>query len=484
MRVINQYLENSHKCTDIKARDQNDGTAYFFRAYFYFNKVRRYGDVPYYDQVLASDDKEALHKPRDSREYVMGRVMDDFDRAIDLLPDTKDVARVTKWSALAFKARAALYEGTFRKYHGLENPEKYLTLAAEAAEVFIDNSGYTLYSEGNEPYRDLFCSDKAKREEVVLAKIYNFSGLNLSHSIPQNITNLRQGFTNRFVNHYLTKDGNFFSSVPGYANMEYVDEVKNRDPRLAQTILCPGYIQKGQIKVSPNKLNSMTGYQPIKFVAEVEHDGASKATSDFPLMRAAEVYLIFAEAKAELGTLSQGDLDKSVNKIRKRAKMKDLILTEANANIDPLMIEYYPNVNTGSNKGVILEIRRERTIELVMEGERMWDMFRWKEGAQMVNEIKPYLGIKLAVGLYDMDGDGINDLEIYETDPVSNAPTKLKVGDRLDIDENSGRMLACKTIISTWNEARDYLWPIPADQRVLTQGALTQNPGYEDGLEF
>ena len=480
LRHINYFLQHSSNCDDETARSQYNGVAQFFRAYFYFVKVRRYGDVPWYDQVLGSEDQELLAKARDSREFVMDRVLKDFEDAATSLPtkstDTRNT-RVTKWAALAFASQAALYEGTYRKYHGLDNYEKYLEIAASTAKQFIDESGFSLYKEGTEPYRDMFCADNAKTTEVVLARAYNFEGLQLSHSVQFSIANLQMGFTRRFMNHYLMTDGTRFTDKQGYETMFYTEEVKDRDPRLQQTVLCPNYIQKGETTVTANDLTAYCGYRPIKFVGTKDHDGAAKSTSDWPLMRAAEVYLNYAEAKAELGTLKQEDLDISINKIRERAKMPDLILTDANNNPDPYLGTCYPNVEQGANKGVILEIRRERTIELVMEGLRQWDLFRWKEGKQMFNQYIPYYGIYIpGVGTYDMDGDGKPDLEIYETTATSQCDNKKKLDK--DIYLSNG------TYGNDWKEERDYLWPIPADQRVLTQGILTQNPGWEDGLSY
>lgn len=486
LRAINYYLQHSVNCTDETARNQYDGVAYFFRAYFYFVKVRRYGDVPWYDQVLGSKDDVLLKKARDDREFVMDKVMEDFDKAIELLSQTKSISRVTKWTALAFKSRAALYEGSFRKYHGMANYDKYFIQAADAANQFITSSGYTLYNEGNEPYRDLFCSDVAKSAEVVLARIYNFTGLNIPTSVQFNILNDRLGFTRRFMNHYLMTDGSRFTDKPDYQTMFYTNEVKLRDARMAQTVLCPGYIQKGSTSVTRNTLLSSTGYQPIKFVATAEQNGSSKGTADWPLMRTAEVYLNFAEAKAELGTLTQNDLNLSINKIRTRAKLPALNMTTANANPDSFLLACYPNVAQSTYTGVILEIRRERTVELVMEGNRQWDMLRWKEGGQMVNTPNPYYGCYIPnPGLYDMDGDGTNDLEVYTTAPTSSLATRLLIGTDIVLsNETSGYIIAFPTIVCTWNEERDYLWPIPADQRVLTSGLLTQNPGWTDSTNF
>lgn len=491
LRHINYFLQHSSNCDDETARNQYNGVAQFFRAYFYFVKVRRYGDVPWYDQVLGSEDQELLVKARDSREFVMNQVLKDFQDAATSLPtkstETRNT-RVTKWAALAFASQAALYEGTYRKYHGLDNYEKYLEIAASTARQFIDESGFSLYKEGTEPYRDMFCADNAKTTEVVLARAYNFEGLQLSHSVQFSIANLQMGFTRRFMNHYLMADGTRFTDKQGYETMFYTDEVKNRDPRLQQTVLCPNYIQKGETTVTANDLTAYCGYRPIKFVGTKDHDGAAKSTSDWPLMRAAEVYLNYAEAKAELGTLKQEDLDISINKIRERAKMPDLNLTDANSNPDPYLAACYPNVEQGTNKGVILEIRRERTIELVMEGLRQWDLFRWKEGKQMFNHYVPYYGIYVpGVGTYDMDGDGKPDLEIYETTATSQCDNKKKLDKDIYLSNGtSGYIIGFPKVTygKDWTEERDYLWPIPADQRVLTQGILTQNPGWEDGLSY
>ena len=491
LRHINYFLQHSSNCDDETARNQYNGVAQFFRAYFYFVKVRRYGDVPWYDQVLGSEDQELLVKARDSREFVMNQVLKDFQDAATSLPtkstETRNT-RVTKWAALAFASQAALYEGTYRKYHGLDNYEKYLEIAASTARQFIDESGFSLYKEGTEPYRDMFCADNAKTTEVVLARAYNFEGLQLSHSVQFSIANLQMGFTRRFMNHYLMADGTRFTDKQGYETMFYTDEVKNRDPRLQQTVLCPNYIQKGETTVTANDLTAYCGYRPIKFVGTKDHDGAAKSTSDWPLMRAAEVYLNYAEAKAELGTLKQEDLDISINKIRERAKMPDLNLTDANSNPDPYLAACYPNVEQGTNKGVILEIRRERTIELVMEGLRQWDLFRWKEGKQMFNHYVPNYGIYVpGVGTYDMDGDGKPDLEIYETTATSQCDNKKKLDKDIYLSNGtSGYIIGFPKVTygKDWKEERDYLWPIPADQRVLTQGILTQNPGWEDGLSY
>ena len=487
LRKINYYLANSHNCTDEAVRTKYDGVAYFFRAYFYYEKVLRYGDVPWYEQVIGSEEEELLKKPREDRGIIMDHVMNDLKNAIEMLPREKDVARVTRWSALALKSRIALYEGTWRKYRNLPDADKYLQLAADAASTFISESGYSLYKEGTEPYRDLFCSDDAKQEEVILARIYNFEGLNLSHNVQFNIRNSAAGFTRRFMNHYLMADGSRFTEKEGHETMSYTEETAGRDPRMAQTVLCPGYIAKGEESVTANDMTAMTGYEPIKFVSTAAHSGASKGTSDWPLFRTAEVYLNYAEAKAELGTLTQADIDLSIKKLRDRVGMPNLDMDHANANPDPYLSAPetgYPNV-TGPNKGVLLEIRRERTIELLQEGHRYYDLIRWKEGKAFT---QPLLGLYIpSKGEYDLDGDGTPDIYLKtkgET-PSTKAPLIMEIDQDIFLSEGDhGYISPHKKNPGEWNEARDYYYPIPTDDRSLTGGALTQNPGWNDGLDF
>lgn len=496
LREINYLLEHLDQCTDRGVALKYEAVARFFRAYFYFVKVRAYGDVPYYDHVLASNDPD-LFRARDDRGYVMDKVLEDFDFAAKNLPSswgTKST-RVTKWAALAYASRAALFEGTFRRYHSAtlfknddknaEKAEKYLRIAADCAAEFIASAPYSLYNTGDEPYRDLFWADDAKTTEVVLCRRYD-AGAGVTHSVPQSINFGRTSLTRGFINHYLMADGSRFTDKKDYDKMFYTEVAKNRDPRMAQTVLCPGYKMVGASTVTKSKLYSHTGYEPIKFLSTAAKANPGAGTSDWICMRAAEVYLNYAEALAELGTLTQNDLDISVNRIRKRAGMPDLKMADANANPDPYLVDYYKNVTKSANTGVILEIRRERTVELVMEPPyRSWDLFRWKEAKLALNTVRPWEGVYIpGDGTYDMDGDGKDDLEIYSDTPKSTCETKLKIGSDIIVNKNGYIEGYSENKYGTnWDDERDYLWPIPASQRVLNHN-LTQNPGYQDGLSF
>jgi len=230
LRDINFFLQYSSNCTDDRVRLEYEGLARFFRAYFYFDKVRYYGDVPWVDRPLASDDQE-LYKGRDSREFVMQKVIGDLDFAIANLPAERQVYRVTRWTALALKSRACLFEGTFRKYHGLQGWESYLEVCADASKRFIDESGYAIYDSGTTPYLGLFSSLKAINTEIVLARAYN-TDIGLKHDVNGYLTSItmgRPGLLKNIANMYLMKDGTPFTSQPGWETMQLPDARRNSD---------------------------------------------------------------------------------------------------------------------------------------------------------------------------------------------------------------------------------------------------------------
>lgn len=503
LRRINTLLEYADQCDDKDAVTHYTALARFFRAYFYFEKVKRFGDVPWYDVQLGSAD-EALYNPRDSRELIMTKMIEDIDFAINELPKEVSTYRVNRWAALALKAQFCLYEGTYRKYHdvqidGANDYTYYLDLAAKAAGEVINQGPYKLYSTGNpdSDYMMLFAQENASPDEYILAIKFDY-GLAIHHNataftlVP---TQGRPGYTRKMVNMYLMKDGSRFTDRTGWQEESFVEETKDRDPRLAQSIRTPGYTRIGKTEVlAPDFGCSVTGYQPIKFVQNPDDSGGNvdrndRSTCDIPVYRLAEVMLNYAEAKAELGTLTQDDLDISINKIRDRVDMPDLKLAEANANPDWYLLssEYgFSNVS-GANQGVILEIRRERAIEMIQEGTRYEDLVRWKAGPCLDQALT---GMYFpGAGQYDLTGDGKTDLILY-----NEGSAKPEAGDGVYVYQIGTEILLSggtrgyvsyhKNIERTpYNEERDYLYPIPINERSLNPN-LTQNPGWNDGLSF
>src|SRR5690606_30491832 len=371
LRNINFFLQNYHRASiDASIKNHYAGVARFFRAWFYFEKMKRFGNVPWYSLPLETNSLE-LYKGRDSRVLITDSIIADLDFAIEHLNTTKNVSRVNKWTALALKSRVCLFEGTFRKYHtylSLEGTHSaLLEQAAEAAESIIDGNQYKLYSTNNPQldYLNLFSADQAKTDEVIFAEIYDTELMKFhaaNHIFNVATTGGGVGLTKDLVDSYLMIDGRPFSTVTGSAEFTFYEETRNRDPRLAQTMRTPGYRRIGGSQtLLPDFSTAPTGYQVIKFVSGVDQDAYNTNSNDVPLFRYAEVLLNYAEAKAELGDFTQSDANRSINLIRKRAGLPDLHVHAILP--DPLLRAQYPNIDDK-----LLEVRRERRVELVMEG--------------------------------------------------------------------------------------------------------------------
>ena len=508
---INYFLEHSSNCQDEAVREKYNGVAYFFRAYFYYKMVRQYGDMPWYDYVIGSADAASLNKPRDPRGYLMMKVLEDCDKAYERLPEAwaaGPLFHVSKNAAMALKARAALFEGTFRKYHAgtpyVPNDEEtydgktvssqwFLEQAVEAAKTIMGKKSlYTGNTMGlapiakNASYREFFVLEDADPNETILGRAYRSDeAVTVRHGIQFDMKNGKRSATQRFVNHYLKKDGTAYTETE-LATMEFSAQFQNRDPRLAQTIHGPNYVAVAETAHETlDWERTLNGYRVIKYISDASHEGATTSTSDFALFRYAEVLLNYAEAKAELGTLTDADVAATIDLIRDRVGMAKM--GKVPTTVDPVMEKYYPNAK-GAQKAAILEIRRERTVELCFEGFRQWDLLRWKEGKWLTPaSTKGFQGIYLpGLGEYDLDKDGKIDICVYQgTKPSTTAPSSnvLEIGKNWTLTEGTkGNLTYYASENYTWDEGKDYLWPIPEDQRQITNGALSQNPGWSDGL--
>lgn len=411
IRKYNFLLENVHKVKGEAAKINHFvGITRMFRAIDYYDKVKKYNAVPWYSRTLNVNDEDLLYKPQDERTLVVDSIMADLAFAAEHVETGVSKTRITKATALAMQARIALHEGTFRKYHTeleLSDGNKYLEVAAKACEEILKMSGYSL----NPVYGDLFnTSDLSKNPEVILFRDYD-----LGKEIFNNtkiVFDYSYGLSQDLMDSYLYIDekgqAKPFTSLTDYRTKSYTEIFENRDPRLKASVCYPGYIKGGETKpylITPDR----GGYIQSKY-APTSIDQWSWATSyiDIPLIRLAEIYLIYAEAKAELGTLTQSDLDNTVNKLRERVGMPTLNIAQANATIDPVLAEQYPNV--ASNKGIIYELRRERRVELACEGFRFDDVNRWKVGKLFAKQMEGFY--VPALGPLDVTGDGVPDIAI------------------------------------------------------------------------
>ncbi|MDE7127123.1 MAG: RagB/SusD family nutrient uptake outer membrane protein, partial [Bacteroidales bacterium] len=344
LRKINTMLGNMYRCDDQEVVKKYTGLAKFFRARFYFEKVKRFGDVPWYDRELGSTDPD-LYKPRDSREFVITKMIEDIDEAIEALPYDVSLYRVNRWAALMLKAQFCLYEGSYRKYHAVEldghGPEYYFDLAAKAAEEVMNSGVYRLAPD----YGKLFRQPDADPGEYILAINMN-QAIGCGHSATAKacmVTGGSYGFSKKFIDSFLMKDGSRFTDKEGWDTMQFVDEVKDRDPRLGAIIRMPNHVRSNAngTYIGPQLPLTSTGFHFDKFVMDAEYVIAERADmsfNDIPVYRLGEAYLIFAEAKAEIGTLTQDDVDNSINILRARAGMPDMKLSELT--VDPYMISY------------------------------------------------------------------------------------------------------------------------------------------------
>lgn len=483
LRNINFLLANYDNNEELDQDVQNHyaGIARFFRAWFYFQKVQRFGDVPWYDQPLDNGDEDLLFAARDSRAVVVDNILSDLDFAIANVRENTPSMTVNKWCALALKARVALHEGTYQKYHGMGDGRQYLQQAVSAAQELMNSGQFALYSTGapDKDYQELFLFEDANTTEIILARVYD-AGLEAFHRGTNEFissTLSAPGLTKSLVNTYLMADGTPFTAQMGYDTMTFYTETQGRDPRLAQTIRTPGYTRLGEDQILvPDFNNARTGYQVIKYVLDAYYDiNYNVSTNDLPVFRYAEVLLNYAEAKAELGELTQADLDNSVNLIRARAGMPAMDL--AGLTVDPVLEARYNNVE-GSLKAAILEIRRERRVELALEGFRYQDLMRWRAGHLLA---ETFHGMYIPhTGEIDLDRNGTIDVVLTEQIPDDKLPNVQywKLGEVFVLSEgDKGFINVHPTITKTFDPNKHYLFPLPRTELLLNP-KLEQNPGW------
>lgn len=483
LRDVNFFLENYDRSADIEqeVKDHYAGIARFFRAWFYFDRVKRFGDVPFYNETIDNTETDLLYKGRDPRAQVIDSVIADLEFAEANVDEITPDNTIDRWSALALLSRVALYEGAYRKYNNMNDASTFYQKAIDAARTIMEEGDFALYSTGNpeNDYQDLFLMDEANQTEVILARVYsdNFNIWHTANGTYTTGTLLAPGLTKSLVNTYLMADGSRFTDISGYETMSFVDETQNRDPRLAQTIRTPGYTRIGEsTPLPPNFDNARTGYQNIKFVMSTAYDGYQTNVNDLPIFRYAEVLLNYAEAKAELGELTQADLDASINLIRERAGMPDMTLSAIT--VDPVLDDRYNNVS-GDQKAAILEIRRERRVELAIEGFRYDDLMRWRVGHLMA---EPFKGIYLpSTGKIDVDGDGTEDIALVDAIPDEQESIQyLIIGNDFSLENgSSGQIVMYPNLEKEFVDPKHYLFPLPRTELLLNEN-LSQNPGWEE----
>lgn len=498
LRQINYFIENcNNPAVPVAIRKNYLGIARYFRAYFYMEKVKRFGDVPWINKALNADDP-TLTGGRDKRAMVMDSVLADLDYACANIQATNDPSRttITKWVAYAYKSRVCLFEGTFRKYHtdlGLTaTADRWLNEAVSAADQIMKNGGFSVNTNGGPgaSYRQVFTSNAPNSQEVLQAAVADASLGILNEANwwwTSGTYGAKASFTRTFINTYLKLDGTPFTNDPAYRTTLFKDEVKNRDLRLKQTIRLGDYkrLRNGQPVPAPPVFSyTFTGYQPIKWTLDDESlDAGALNTNAVSLFRYAEVLLNFAEAKAELGTLTNAEWAATIGALRTRAGITGGLAAKPTVVDQYLVDNYFPGITDAT----LLEIRRERGIELSLEGFRFSDLLRWKRGPLMEQEWNGFYVPSLNTPM-DLNEDGIQDVAFYQGTPGSvSGVTYVNVSPRIGTanainsqllkNGTSGELIWMNEVPRKWDD-RNYYYPIPLAD-LQRNPNLKQNPGWQ-----
>ncbi|HWK05036.1 MAG TPA: RagB/SusD family nutrient uptake outer membrane protein [Puia sp.] len=483
IRSTNILLSKAAAYTGSGDISQYVSEAYFFRANAYFNLLKYFGGVPLVTTVLDVN-SAALTGPRNSRYEVVTQILSDLDNAIAHLPSEQsipatDKGRISKWAAEAFKAQVELYEATWRKYNstttdftGSAGPAsnqiaQFLTDAAALTKDVMDNGGYALWNYNttpsilNQSYIYLFNLEdagsnpagltKASNNEFILYGVYDYTlrrgGVNLTW------TSWMMTPSRKMIDMFLCTDGLPPAKSPLFQGYHAVgDEYQNRDLRLS----C--YVNPAPASGSVKLVSGGAGYGNTKFAAYKYGTYRTDNTEspNYSIIRLAGVYLMYAEALYELnGSITDAQLDASINKIRDRAGVAHL----SNALV------------TANGLNMLDEIRRERTLELYHEGFRYDDLKRWGIAETALN----------ASACGEVVGDASYTTEFRDATGAATSlytPSVYVWGE--EAVTTAAGTLNCIVIDSKANHhfaKKDYLYPIPQGQINLNPN-LKQNPGF------
>lgn len=485
LRNINYFMANYNKVD--APWDQVKvyvGESLFFRSLFYFGKLKAFGDLPWVTSTL-DNTSSILYEGRLPRNQVVDSIMLDLDKAIEYLPERGPsyTGRLTKEVALLLQARIALYEGTWEKYHGIKNTPfkvvnsdgtKFIQKAAEASNALItlaESNGNTKLADctGEAGYTNLFNQrDYSSNKEVLLWRKYSVNDGQYTRWGAY-YYGAGRGLTKGLIDSYLCTDGKPISVSDKYQGDKTLKNVvANRDPRLNQTI----FVDDGKhILFTDNNTffatpgfegviaNSCpTGYQLYKgFNTNYTECINQQSTIGTIYFRYAEALLIYAEAKAELGTITQLDIDRTINALRSRVGMNEGLLNMNNIVTDP-------NWEFKNISPLLNEIRRERKVEFACEGFRRDDIFRWAVVDEVMVGKKPKGAVKSQWENYPNTTDAfveawsvLGEDERGYIDPFKSYPAM----------DNGYR----------FNLGRDYLQPLPTNELTLNP-ELGQNPGW------
>lgn len=458
IRRANYIITNVANST-LSENDKNNfmAIARLNRAWQYYQLVRMYGDVQWIETVVDPANPEETYGSRDDRDMVMDKVLEDLNFACQYMQKGSK----TSWSkdmANAMKADICLWEGTFCKYRTADEngkaadatrAEKFLKECVTACENVM-NAGYTLSDDYQAIYNSVSLSDNP---EIIFFKEYKKDLF--YHSLISYTCSSTQisGMTKDAFDAYLFKDGKPLAltsenksdvgEVDADGNYSIAKLLEVRDGRLAKTIDPFVYYQgMAWTRAGAMAMTSSTGYGICKYDnVTLDRDYRANTVKNYtcaPLFWLSVIYCNYAEAKAELGNITDADLDKSINKLYARAGLP--ALTAEVGFSDP--------ANNWGVSDIIWEIRRCRRCELMFDNwYRYWDLVRWHKLDKLDSQKNPNILL------------GAN---------MTAAPVSIANVDGY-VDGSKGQ-------IRTF-ESRQYLYPIPSAQLTLNEN-LEQNLGW------
>ena len=499
IRNVNFMLTNLDNCDEKgSARyKQCVGEAHYFKAWFYYTLFKSYGQLTWLDKPLDPNTDQML-LPRANRTVIADSILSELDKAIANLNEQNSAAsmRVHRDVARALKAEVALYEATWEEYHKAKNdpffdptvtPEKitsYLNQCVEACQAIVDRNVWSIYTTNNttNDYRQLFqTEDLSNNKEVLWFKRYD--GTNIGNNVDRylNKGGGSAGITASLVDDYLTIDGQpFVGTAKTDAKKVFGDELKPtlRDPRLSQTVCMPGQQlrpDEGPYKLPPltgaSYHKNETGYSILKHV-QIDFKGSLDAefrgSTPGIQFRYAEVLLNYAEALAELdGAANAAKIVELVSPLRKRVGMPDMDFDrEYNTSAD------YP---FHALDKYLQAVRRERRVELAIEGKRFDDIMRWAAAQELI--VGQRAVGALFVGSNLENNPAYGGKLVYDKATGNNLYLTGKSGDELRYilpSNPAGNEQGWR-----FNPARDYLLPIAPRMLNLTENQWKQNPGWE-----
>ena len=474
------------------------GEVYFFRAYWHFYLLQRFGNIPIMNAFWDGNATVAgLQIPQTERSSVAKFILNDLKEAYArVLPrSASNGLRINKEAILIFAMRVALYEGSWEKYHaGTEfstvNDSKYFfEKVLEYGDMMDTNhGGFKLNKlpsekEAGDSYADLFRSnDMSSVEEVAFWKKYS-SAAGLDHTVQSLLTGgitvmaSPGGLTQALIDTYLNVDGTYIDPKDSKF-LDFNDTFEGRDPRLTQTVMHSGIkfrnVNEYPMMVRPRLDASLDDKEQEKDIVspylhgtkegqcvtgyhrrlgnDPTYDNGNSETA-LVILRHAEGLLAYAEAAEELNVATSTVMENTIGALRERVGVPYVVPV-----LDPNSVDYGYSSNISAN---LQEIRRERRVELAMQGFRLDDILRWRAHGLIQN--------KRQLGAYFGDD---SDLFKSFTDKQMIQASRIPLNTRKRLDPQAN-------VIPNgyaFRDKRDYLLAIPSSELQLNK-KLLQNPG-------